>query len=860
MAHRLAPLMERIHDEYDQYQVDGPGVPLRCVRVDGGTLAICGDSEQLDRRGRQAITHAGPDRRIVLLGVEDEVDVPGRCAMLEHAPLAEIEPYSVHYRGEQRYFRATYKSFLLGVCDMDDSLVLLGCVDGGLAFLVGTQEGWTYVLERDWEAHVDLDARLAGESESTEPSEQPGRGPAQPEQARSRPSTKARGKARRADDREDELRDHYMRLTDGFSAQPRALEILAIGFAQLTRAAMLPHPSFAGNYKGREHLSLVTDGLLQAIADGCGNLGGREMDMLTQLRAHAVVMPRGALSSVLRLFHLLGCPIISQPKPAKDRDSSRLWNVDVLGALDPTSLKHLALLRSIPTPIRKAERMRTSHPGETPRNADGDEPRMARARGSKSPPTPTGPAANASEQPEGATSHQPPEGTFGARTTPDAAGATVAADTTSAESTAGVGSQPLEALVRFTLGAVVMLAQSVKMLQERLMPTDRYAGDDLPASTPDRTAAPLDAEPHQGHTADGAEVEQADHDARAEEAVIALPDAVAALNSEAAAADETQHAPAASASAVSPAQANSEAPLPRGWLLDLDGWYFASCVAFAMFETDDPVLFRAVAMKVIAWVADAVGRVELASGASPVEGLACAGSLQAARRATLYPRPQIPATTRTRNSRRRPNAKKALDTSGNVMAALQAELRLQSQGRVAAQREVARVSALLEESMEVISRLEQSIREIRVAHERAAAASRTQDILAATIAGPGEESQRELTDQLTEARLALAALRKEQADDAAHVRELVEQNRVPEAITFFTVRTLGVSVEDSEHAFELLAQHRGPANPSGIATAPMSAAKISDHSIPSARKVGRNEPCPCKSGKKFKRCCWLTSP
>ena len=24
-------------------------------------------------------------------------------------------------------------------------------------------------------------------------------------------------------------------------------------------------------------------------------------------------------------------------------------------------------------------------------------------------------------------------------------------------------------------------------------------------------------------------------------------------------------------------------------------------------------------------------------------------------------------------------------------------------------------------------------------------------------------------------------------------------------------------------------------------------------------KVGRNEPCPCGSGKKFKRCCWLSS-
>lgn len=26
--------------------------------------------------------------------------------------------------------------------------------------------------------------------------------------------------------------------------------------------------------------------------------------------------------------------------------------------------------------------------------------------------------------------------------------------------------------------------------------------------------------------------------------------------------------------------------------------------------------------------------------------------------------------------------------------------------------------------------------------------------------------------------------------------------------------------------------------------------------VPSGRKIGRNDPCPCGSGKKYKKCCW----
>lgn len=682
--------MERIHDEYDQYRVGGPGVPIRCVRVGGGTLAVCGDGEQLDRRGRQTITYATPDRRLVLLGVEDEVDVPGVCAAIEHAPLAEIEPYSVHYRGEQRYFQATYKPFLLGVCDLGDSLVLLGGIDGGLAFLVGTQDGWTYVLERDWGAHVDLDARLGGESSSANPNAQQGRRePAQREQAQSTqsskaPGSKARGKARRADNSDEELQEHYMRLTAGLSVQPRGLEILAIAFAQLVREAMLPHANFAGNYKGREHLSMVADGLLRAIASGCGNLGGREMDMRTQLRAHGVVMPRGALSGVLRLFHLLGCPIISQPKPVKGRDSSRLWNIDVLGALDPTSAKHLALLRSIPTPIRKAALRQASQPGETPCDAETHEPRVASDRG-PSLAAPAGTALETSARPDNAaTSDDEPGETTGEQTTKEAAAVT---DTTGAESAASV--QALVAILRFTVSGVCMLAERVTMLQEQFTPTARNVGEDPLASTPGPVAVRADPPMH---TADGATDGQPDHDARAEEAVLAQHDAVLATGNEAAI-DETQRASHqatkrivaasppdkppcsdagpdpdlgphvdagprydAGAASMSPhtdvGPIDSAGPDPAApkanvvpdrvaaeWALTLDRWNFATVVFMVIFEIDDPTLVWAVVRNVIAWTAAGKGRVDLTgekywpralclSNAGHLAGLACTERLK----------------------------------------------------------------------------------------------------------------------------------------------------------------------------------------------------------------------------------------
>jgi SWIM/SEC-C metal-binding protein len=70
-------------------------------------------------------------------------------------------------------------------------------------------------------------------------------------------------------------------------------------------------------------------------------------------------------------------------------------------------------------------------------------------------------------------------------------------------------------------------------------------------------------------------------------------------------------------------------------------------------------------------------------------------------------------------------------------------------------------------------------------------------------------------------------------------------------------------VQTQERAVELLdfCKARGiqaiielaPAQPEDIAD--IERALIARQPVPSAPKVGRNEPCPCGSGKKFKKCC-----
>ena len=160
---------------------------------------------------------------------------------------------------------------------------------------------------------------------------------------------------------------------------------------------------------------------------------------------------------------------------------------------------------------------------------------------------------------------------------------------------------------------------------------------------------------------------------------------------------------------------------------------------------------------------------------------------------------------------------------------------------------------------------------------------------------------------LAEARRELDGIRQAQAADADKLRELVEAQRIPEAATYLAARMLGLNLDESAQALlslvavaedapgapevstldvapapaaatPVVAELPPPALASSDATelpprpspvrerpltsqAPVFVAVGVDRDQPrpephlSPGKVGRNSPCPCGSGKKFKRCC-----
>ena len=194
-------------------------------------------------------------------------------------------------------------------------------------------------------------------------------------------------------------------------------------------------------------------GLLYAAAHGCLSLGGREKDMLAALRTYGVVLPPGALSGVLRLFLLLGCPLVSQPKPAKDRRFSKLWRLDFVVALDVEDPRHLEFVRSLRTPPRPRE---PDEPHEREGEEADDEPRRTAAPASD--PQVRGPREGAREP---------------ASEPGDAAG--VAADPSTQRNQATALPETLQTFMRLMLGALTLLAQQMTMLHQRVEATELAA-------------------------------------------------------------------------------------------------------------------------------------------------------------------------------------------------------------------------------------------------------------------------------------------------------------------------------------------------------------------------------------------------
>ena len=629
MAHRLDPLIQRVHEEHREYLARGAGVPLRRLRVDAGMIAICGDSEGLDRRGRQAITFVRPDGRLTLLTLADAADVDAQCVRYKAAPLALVEPYRVFFRGKPREFRATARPFLMGVCDCEGETILVACVDGGLLFCVTVADGasrtWARFAEASW-APFDLDNALRIQS-GEDPIEQP-----QAPRARG----KGRGPSRQVEDCDDVVQEHHERLAAGVVAEQRCMSILAIAFEQLHQKAQLPNAAFAGRYlEGRKETAAVTAGLLKAIAGGCGDLGGRERDMRETLRAYGVVLPRGALTAVLRIFLLLGCPLVSQPEPAKGRKMSKRWNVDVVAALDPKNPKHLSLLEWTDTPLRRRSTLAAEGPLGDAQGSTGE------ASGSA--------AAGKEQQAQANEPAAPAEAATGEPADPVPGTSSAAAADTSARR--GWPSEPIQACIALVLGTLSLMTQEIVRLHQRLDAVIQVAapGEHRPAAAdvPDIPATQAADEGPRGP--DGPELgadEQGWADAnqheeqRGEGQQRSVDDGRAAAvdgDSEAAQPDDGEAGAASSdihASAYVDVDPNADAALHTdadvgphpidagrpdigtllkctagGWTLSLDRWSFATVVFMALFEVEDPRLVQAVVRSVIAWSAES-GSVE----------------------------------------------------------------------------------------------------------------------------------------------------------------------------------------------------------------------------------------------------------
>lgn len=143
------------------------------------------------------------------------------------------------------------------------------------------------------------------------------------------------------------------------------------------------------------------------------------------------------------------------------------------------------------------------------------------------------------------------------------------------------------------------------------------------------------------------------------------------------------------------------------------------------------------------------------------------------------------------------------------------------------------------------------------------------------------QAQEQVTrDTLAAVRQELEGVRQTQADEMSQIRELIAAKHFPEAVMHSLARSLGES--DVEAVADYFPQQEGGTEDSSSSTsipdavAPSVAAQPSHgrrkivstappaeypayHAASAVRKPGRNESCPCGSGKKYKRCCGMAA-
>jgi uncharacterized protein YchJ len=126
-------------------------------------------------------------------------------------------------------------------------------------------------------------------------------------------------------------------------------------------------------------------------------------------------------------------------------------------------------------------------------------------------------------------------------------------------------------------------------------------------------------------------------------------------------------------------------------------------------------------------------------------------------------------------------------------------------------------------------------------------ATRAEQLLQEGLASPNVENRTHILE-----RLQLLYEETGRDEEAEAVREEIEQAREPETTT--TVRATPGSLQvrrTYDFGDEGLPLEELP----DLVESSRPAHSVGDRSFEGQRKVGRNEPCPCGSGKKFKKCC-----